>query len=380
MLRVLLLLGVLISASLATGPLIKSQRLVVRSAEAAAPLDYQGLADALTRTFALPRYERLRVAAEGLSAPVAAFCAEPASEAAFAALAAAYGEVWDAWAAVEALRFGPVTFNLRLERFESWPDPRDSVGAQLAAMIEARDREALMPHSFAQRSVAVQGLTALERLLFDEGARAALAAGDEGAAYRCDLLGRLAANMAEMAGDILADWTGGERPFVATVAAAEEGNDYYYTAREAALEYLQSLATGLQFVGEHKLLRVMGESPAQARPHRLEGWRSERAAANIRINIAALEALYRGGDGLGFDDLLASRDPELAGLMARAFRQTRATADNLPVPLAAALGDPAARPTLEKLETELRALRQIVERRVAPALDMTLGFNALDGD
>jgi predicted lipoprotein len=42
--------------------------------------------------------------------------------------------------------------------------------------------------------------------------------------------------------------------------------------------------------------------------------------------------------------------------------------------------DPTARPNVEKLHLEVRALRQIIAQRLAPALGFEVGFNALDGD
>ena len=49
-------------------------------------------------------------------------------------------------------------------------------------------------------------------------------------------------------------------------------------------------------------------------------------------------------------------------------------------PLHAAVEDPAERPKVEALLAETKALRLLVAQELAPALDLEVGFNALDGD
>ena len=59
---------------------------------------------------------------------------------------------------------------------------------------------------------------------------------------------------------------------------------------------------------------------------------------------------------------------------------TRETADTIALPLPRAVRDETEREKVEKLLTQITALRQIVERRLARAVDLQIGFNALDGD
>lgn len=66
--------------------------------------------------------------------------------------------------------------------------------------------------------------------------------------------------------------------------------------------------------------------------------------------------------------------------MHKAFRLTSATAQSIDGPIEKAAADPALRPPVEKLAKQVRALRQIVRDRLAPALGLAVGFNALDGD
>jgi uncharacterized protein len=82
------------------------------------------------------------------------------------------------------------------------------------------------------------------------------------------------------------------------------------------------------------------------------------------------------------DDVVreAAGDAELADLLERAFAQTLATARSIEGPLATAVADPARRPAVEQLALEARALKQIVNERLASVLGIPIGFNAMDGD
>ena len=120
-------------------------------------------------------------------------------------------------------------------------------------------------------------------------------------------------------------------------------------------------------------------------PSRVEPYAgSGRSMRNITVSLAALAALYRGegktGKGLGH--LLAMRGghKKLDALMRRAFRVTLATARSIDKPLDIAVRSKTLRPRVAKLHLQVRALTQIVRTRLAPALDLAVGFNALDGD
>ena len=81
----------------------------------------------------------------------------------FAALTAA-------WARIQYISFGPIFEHQRAFRIEYWPDKRNVVGRQLAEVLKKQDHAALEPERFATTTVGVQGLPALERLLFGDDA------------------------------------------------------------------------------------------------------------------------------------------------------------------------------------------------------------------
>ena len=54
--------------------------------------------------------------------------------------------------------------------------------------------------------------------------------------------------------------------------------------------------------------------------------------------------------------------------------------DEIGPPLNRAVADPMVRPAVERLLEELRGVRRLLTERLAPALGLASGFNALDGD
>ena len=148
----------------------------------------------------------------------------------------------------------------------------------------------------------------------------------------------------------------------------------------ATLNFFQSLHDSLQLIHDVNLKPIIGESAAAARPVLAESRLSGRSQRNIVVTLEALQALYLGTGSAGLGDLTAVADPKLDRLMRKAFRLTLATAQSIDGPIEKAAAEPGLRPPLEKLAKQVRAIRQFVRERLAPALGLAVGFNALDGD
>lgn len=362
-LRILPVLAMLALAAMAALP-------AARPAQAIDPGAYRQLNADLVEHHVIPRYAALETAMAGLDKAARAYCGAP-SDTGFAALRTAYGEAADAWQGVQHIRFGPVDLFMRLQRFAMWPDTRNTVGRQLGEMLKSGDRERISQHAFETGSVAVQGLPALERLLYDDAPPAGFA---------CETVTAISGNMAGMATDVLRAWRG---DYAQTVARAGEAGTHYQSASEATLDLFKSLHTAVELVADHKLARPLGGSAKEAKPQLGESWRSGRSMENIRVNLRAAEALYLGeGGGQGFGHFVrdVAGDRKLDDLFRRAFKQTIATADSVSLPLKEAVKDKAERVKLLQLAKETAALKQLLATRLTGALDIPLGFNALDGD
>ena len=348
----------------------------------AADLDeavYRRLNEALATGHVVPRYEALAKATAALDAGARAFCDQP-GRTPLVELRRRYADASDAWQGIQHVRFGPVEYFSRSARIAFWPDPRNSVGRALEELLAKADPAALEPDAFGRGNVAAQGFPALERLMFADGAEALLLAADDGAKRRCLVLRSVTGNLARMAADVHHEWVGGDRPFLKVMATAGAADSPYQHPREATLDFVKALHLSVELVSDHKLARPLGSAIQAARPRLAEAWRSGRSLENIRLDLAAGAALYEGKGGFSAVVRGAAGDAALDDLLRRAFAQVRATADAIRPPLESAVEDARRRPAAERLVRETAALKALIAQRLTEALDIPLGFNALDGD
>lgn len=356
--------------------------LVLARPVAAAPSDsdYRRLNEALVTAHIVPRYGRLAEATTALHEQADRFCAA-ASAAGLDTLRNAFSGAVDAWQGVQHIKFGPIELFMRNMRLAFWPDPRNTVSRQLDELLAAKDAGALTPQAFARGNVAGQGFPALERLLHAEDAAGKLTGGPD-AAFRCDAIRAIAANLAGMAADLRREWAEGEDAQARVMAEAGKPGNRYATPKEATLDLFKTLHAAVELVADHKLARPLGASAQAARPQLAEAWRSRRSLAAVRLNLQAAEAMYLGEGAPGFSSFVreTAGNAALDDLLRRAFAQTRATAAGIGKPLEEAVLDPVERPKVVQLAREAAALKTLLAQRLTAALDIPLGFNALDGD
>jgi hypothetical protein len=359
--------------------------LVIATAALASPalaLDHAAINRFLALDYAAPRYHALAAATSDLRQATTAYCGPP-DEAGLSRLRGAYDRAMDAWMAVQSLRFGPVALAKRLERLAFWPDKHNTGGRQFAQALQAMDPATPAAIAAGEGSVALQGFTAFERLLFDEEVTPGDAAAPSGA-FRCDLLIAIATNLATIADDISREWGDAGSGFAKAILAPGADNPYFGSDREATAAFLDGFMTLLQIIADQKLLRPLGKDIASARSQLAESWRSGRSLRNIAINLRTLRAMYDGGgDGrLGF--AAAPRETAegnaFAAVIDDAFDRAISTAGAIEVPLEQAVIDPNHRPALEKLRAAVKDIQRLAAAQLANALGVSIGFNSLDGD
>ena len=336
--------------------------------------DYEALNAAVVESYVLPRYAAFAETAAALDASLTRACADgrPTPDES----AAAYHAAMDAWMAVQHLRFGPSELFLRAERIEFWPDKRGTVGRHLAQMTLEPKPEALEPQAFASGSVAVQGFPALERLLFDSGDT------DWATPFGCALTLAIGRNLKSIAAALLSDWRDGENAYATTVLSAAVGNDRYFDAKEAALDFAKALRGALLLVGDYKLGRPLGDAPGAARATRAESWRSARSLRNIKVNLQAARALYQVGGESSLSSIARAhpRGAELDTVIHDALERIIAAAEAQPDSLVAALEAPDGWAKLDALRVETRQLLELLGGPLSEVLELPMGFNSYDGD
>jgi uncharacterized protein len=298
------------------------------------------------------------------------FSAAPGQDG-FAALRVAYESVSDAWMQAQFFRLGPLGAQQRAERFAYWPERRPIIDKQLSALLAKADPDSLAAEKFAQASVAVQGLPALERLLYGDTARQVLSAGPEQKA-RIAVIQAIAHNLDDLAQEIAAAW---EKILGDPNTAAQP---FSQDPNEAAAQLYAGLMTGLQVVSDQKIAGPRGQTIDKAKPKTAEQWRSGRSLTNIKLNLNSLRDAMLGPSGFTF--LLGKDQDALKAELAKAFDAALAAADAAPEPLDTAVTDPEGRKKVGALLIAVNHLRDILGQKLPPTIGISLGFNELDGD
>lgn len=364
----LLLAGAMLAFALSVGA-VPSAALPIRKTHATMVLD-------TIDNFLVPRVGALTKAAGSLATAVDAVCKEHGSETSREAAAVAFAGTVRAWAGLDFIRFGPAMRAHRLERIFFWPDPRGFAARQLNGLLAAKKPELLAPGALAKQSVAVQGLTALEILLFDE--KAPLGAGtDEPAKYRCALAGSIAANLHAVASEIHAGWIGDDG-FRNTMLTPGSDNALYKDASETVREVVKALATGLELCRDRfimpELTAVTAEPP---RRMRLAFQASGLTGAYLQDSLVALKELY---EAIGLDAYVPADKPWMANFLPTAWSSLLADAANLDRLRANERGSEAHLRALRKMKFDLGGIRNIIVKELAPNANIVMGFNELDGD
>jgi uncharacterized protein len=333
-------------------------------AVAQAAVDHAALAERALNQHILPGFERLEAAAGRLDAAAEAACGGQGPIDA-APVEAAYADTFDAWARIQHIRFGPAEEDSNGFAIEFWPDTKGSTPRTLAAMVAAEDPVVDDPAAFAQVSAAARGLMALEQLLFDPEAPPIEAGG-----HRCRLLAAITGDLAATAVQVHARWRDPWAGILTSAGAA--GNPVYLAPEESTRALYAALADGLQADIDLRLGRPLG-SFERPQPRRAEAWRSGRSLPNLVASIEGMRAL--------FETVFA---PAIGAAEARpvrgAFDGAMTAAGNVAAPIDVEVATPQGRVHVEALQSALRRVQTEVASHVGPAVGVTSGFNAMDGD
>jgi len=319
---------------------------LVAPAQAADPRE---VALAISRTVIVPGYAALAAAFDKQREAWDKGCSD------VAALRTAYNEAGDAWAAIEHVRFGPIYKEQRAERIAFWPDPRNATERGLAALISAPDESGLAPDRIATTSVAVQGLPALERLLFRDGDGPV-----EIDARRCAIGKAIAANLSAIGRSVHGEWTAPATGQLALLEAVVSSAEIAAADKAAATQMLTDLATLFMVVADRKVAPLFGVKGKPPNPKAAEAWRSGRSRRNININLDAAAATAKS---------LLPLAPEEAGALEKRILDAK-------VALAQNSGNPPGFAAF----AGVKVAQYVAIQKLPEALDVPLGFNSLDGD
>ena len=345
------------------------QALGIANASAQANEDWVAINLAVTDQHIIPAYGELAHSAGRLSEVSASFCSDVNIDS-LDELKQVYHSAMDAWQAIQHVQFGPITYFNWNYRLQYWPDEKGSSGRQLSSLIASKDQGIVDSNTFARQSVGVQGLPALERLLFDEDSLSML----QNDSYRCQLVQVIAKNIHEIAVGVHQRWSGDFREAL----GLESDSSAYESAEDATIDFMKALVETLPKITQQKIMDVQGESFERARLKKAESWRSERSLKNLKINLISLSQML--GNSSEHDLSLGSALlPDDVAEIKVAFSELVSSVQSLPDSMAVVLADKNQYQQLQALQVQLANLDELLEDALKNT-DLYLGFNSLDGD
>ena len=338
---------------------------------ACAEADHAAIARAALTEVIRPGYAALAEETAALSEKVGALCEAP-SVASLDAARQAFASAVAAWSKVEILRFGPIVADRRYERLFFWPDPKGLGDRQIRDALAKRDESVTKADALSAKSVALQGLPALEYLLYGDGAEA-LAAPSDTSTFRCAFAHAAGAGIAK---SVAEDWREGspdERSFLAPGPDAHA----YRAPKEVTLELFKAFTAGIELMRDQKLGKPLGATPEEARPKLAAFWCSGQSLANAAGNLEGIRALFAKG---GLAQVVAGDSPGVEKSVLFDLGHAIEVLSGIGRPMAEVAVDTDLRAKIEALRVSLKSAGKTAADAIARGAGLAFGFNAMDGD
>lgn len=258
-----------------------------------------------------------------------------------------------AWMALQGQERGPATALAQSWNVQFWPDKKNTTGRKMTALL--KQKKSWQASDIAQQSVTVQGLGALEWVLYDPSSPFISTPKEA-----CSAVTAISENLADNAGSIAHAWR--NNPWTGTDASTWHAD--YIALLTNQLEYSMS-----------KLSRPLAKI-GQPRPYFSESWRSKTSMLNLRANIVAMQALYLAALD---SELRAKQLDELADRVKTQYANLIETWPNNPSLFDMLQSKDGYRDVLSQYN-KLEQLKYLLHDEVAVELGVVIGFNSSDGD
>ncbi|WP_275790998.1 imelysin family protein [Pararhizobium gei] len=326
--------------------------------------------------FIRPGYRDLAEGTASLSGAVQTLCGKP-SEETLGDVQMTFDEVVQLWSGIEILRIGPVIEGNRFERFLFFPDRKSTGLKQVQRILATQDETAASAATLKGKSVAAQGMGALEYILYGDGADALLT---EKAGFRCRYGMAVAVNLQSIAGELSADW---EKPDGVQAAWKKPGpdNPLYRDGREAATELLGILVHGVESIRDQRLrpfyAGIVKGTPDKGHPRLAVYWRSGNTMPAISANFTALQTLFNTAD---MQALLPVNKRSMARPINTVLQAIIDDADEIVLPIGEAIADDEQRGRLNRILQNTNDVLQRLNLDFGGAIGLGAGFSFADGD
>ena len=346
---------------------------IAQAAQPSGAPSIEPVLEQMVTDYVRPRYAAFNERATGLQASLGNLCETPSADS-LKASRTAFLDVVDQWSRIEWLRLGAVMSENRLERILFFPDRKGTGRKQVQAAIATKDESVTDAASLAGKSVAMQGLGALEFILYGTGSEA-LASGD--ASHRCRFGLAAASNVTNVSGELIAGWQEGSA-FLPMFLKPGPSNPLFRTDDEALSVLLGQMIHGLEAIRDTRIGAFLDkEDPSHDRAKSALYWRSDMTLPSVSAGLSGLEELFSQS---GIEIVSHDLAPRLADTIRFEFNQAIETADSLEAPVEDLLADPQTREKLVYLAYAVKIIIGRLDQEFAQAGGLAVGFSFGDGD
>ncbi len=271
------------------------------------------------------------------------------------------------YARVEVFRSGPLLENNRRNRLFYWPDSRRVGERQLRSLLTNSEAADMSVQQLSQKSVALQGFPALERLLFNNSYQAVETP------PQCHLVQTIIQNIALMANQLDREWQS-DSGFVQSFMNPAPASQYFRNDDEVIRTVMTEVVVGLDSLIDRKLQPLLSGDPGTIRTTPL--WQSQRTVAMLDGNVSSIRALlFDAGllEQLGLADELEIDFLYVNYLLEKLKYRYGFADDNGQLHEEVDL-------IFTSLSAALNSIRYTVKQQVLVSLGIGVGFNAEDGD
>lgn len=302
------------------------------------------------------------------------FCQNPADTASLEQSRDAWRAAMMTWQTLQIVNFGPVTEGNQAWRIQFWPDTHNRVGQKVEALLAAQTP--IDTTTLAESNVLVQGLSAIEYVLFDPNQASAERFTEP---RTCMFLQAAAANTRSVAEKLAREWSPQGGNFAKTLLSPGPENLVFPTEDDVMTALISAVVMSIETIKNKELGGPFGGRPStgRANPYHLELWRSGLSLQAIQTELASSEQLFLTGIQPA---VLEKGHKELARRIEAAFNDSREKIAPLPSPLFKHLQDPQSLPRFQAAWDSLNQLLPLLKRELPATLQLQLGFNSSDGD
>lgn len=292
--------------------------------------------------------------AQKLEMDVAQYCSSETLD--LAQVKGSWQETMTAWMALQGQERGPSKALEESWNVQFWPDKKNTTGLKMSGLTK-QDRMWTQPE-IASQSVTVQGVGAIEWLLYDKQSPLL-----NDKARGCQSADAIAQNLVVKSTNIVSAWQ--VNPWL------DLDNKQWQS------EYVALLTNQLDYTMK-KMSRPMAKI-GQPRPYFSESWRSQTSMLQLKANLIAMQKLYLA-EGNGLDNVLRERGlVDLADRVSYQFSDTIASWSNESSLFELLQTKDGYRFVLAEYN-KLDQLKYLIHDEIAIELGVIIGFNATDGD